>query len=316
MVALPQNISPTVQALEDNWQGKNEGAHYRFIRGSQIGHPCERHLWYKFRWCHPPEQFSGRMLRLFNTGHREEARLVAELRAVGVDVQDVDPATQEQWEVDAIDGHFKGHADGILTGVLEAPKARHLFEAKTHNEKSFRQLVKHGVAEAKPEHVAQMQVYMGLLSLNRAFYLAKNKDTDALHGERIHFDPAHFAALMAKAERIKETHIPPARISDDPAYYLCKAFKCPSYDICHGGGTPLRNCRACLHSSPINDGQWYCQRHEKELPTPDQNIGCPHHRYLPGLINGEQIDVDPEQETITYRLPNGSEWVDGCGAQL
>ena len=108
--------------------------------------------------------------------------LVAELRAVGVDVQDVDPATKEQWEVDAIDGHFKGHADGILTGVLEAPKARHLFEAKTHNEKSFRQLVKHGVAEAKPEHVAQMQVYMGLLSLNRAFYLAKNKDTDALHG--------------------------------------------------------------------------------------------------------------------------------------
>jgi len=294
MVSLPGPHSLTVQAIEDNWHDRNEEAHYRFIRGSQIGHPCERHLWYKFRWAHPPEQFTGQTLRLFNTGHREEARLIEDLRNVGIDVQDVDPETGEQWEVKALDGHFTGHADGILTGVLEAPKARHLFEAKTHNQKSFDQLVKHGVREAKPEHVAQMQIYMGLLSLTRAFYLAKNK-----------------TALMAKAERIKDSHIPLARISDDPDFFRCKAFKCPSYDICHGGEMPLRNCRTCLHSSPINDGKWYCQRHEKELTYDDQTRGCPNHLYLPGLINGEQIDANNENETVTYRMPNGTEWVDG-----
>ncbi len=313
MVALPQHISPTVQAIEDRWQGQNETQQYCFIRGSQIGNPCERHLWYRFRWCHPPEEFSGRMLRLFNTGHREEARMIGELRSVGVDVQDVDPATGEQWQVNALDGHFRGHADGILTGVLEAPKARHLFEAKTHNEKSFKQLVENGVAVAKPEHVAQCQVYMGLLSLDRAYYLAKNKNTDELYGERIHFDPAHFAALMAKAERIRQAHEPCQRVSDNPDYFLCKAFKCPSYDICHGSDAPLRNCRTCLHSTPVANGEWHCERHKQVLTVEGQHTGCANHRYLPGLINGEQIDVNPEAETITYRLPDGSEWVDGCG---
>jgi len=246
-----------------------------------------------------------------NTGHREEARLIEDLRDIGVDVQAVDPGTGEQWEVKALDGHFAGHADGILTGVPEAPKARHLFEAKTHNQKSFDQLIKHGVREAKPEHVAQMQIYMGLLSLTRAFYLAKNKNTDELYGERIHFDPAHFAALVAKAERIRDSHIPLARISDDPDFFRCKAFKCPSYDVCHGGGMPLRNCRTCLHSSPVNDGQWYCQRHKRELTYDDQKRGCPNHLFLPGLVHGEQIDANNGNETVTYRLPDGNEWVDG-----
>ncbi|NVM43164.1 oxidoreductase [Ochrobactrum intermedium] len=311
MVALPQTVSPTIAAIEAAVEAAESRDFDRVIRGSSIGHPCERHLWYRFRWAHLPEQFDGRKLRLFHTGHAEEARMVAWLRMAGVEVEDVDPVTGEQWEVVAVDGHFKGHTDGKLTGVIEAPVVQHLLECKTHNAKSFDQLKKFGVEVAKPEHVAQMQGYMHLLGLTRAFYLAKHKDTDDLYAERIHYNAAQGAALIAKAERIKDANSAPVRVSDDPNYFMCKAFNCASYGVCHGSCFALRNCRTCLHSTPINDGQWYCQRHEKELSTADQKAGCPTHLFLPSLVPGEQIDADEQSETVIYRLGDGSEWIDG-----
>lgn len=311
MVALPQSKIPTVEAIDQVVHSEQERQFDRVVRGSSIGHSCERYLWYRFRWAIEPQEFNGRMLRLFDTGHVEEARMVAWLKLAGATVQEVDPETNEQWEVVAVDGHFKGHADGKVTGIKEAPVVEHLLECKTHNTKSFEQLKRNGVAASKPEHVAQMQVYMHLLGLTRAFYLAKNKDNDELYSERIRYDAAHGMALIAKAERIKEAHQAPARVSDDPEYYLCKAFNCPAYSICHGGSFSLRNCRTCLHSSPINDGQWYCQRHERELSLEDQKAGCPLHLYLPSLVPGEQVDADEKAETVTYRLRTGEIWGDG-----
>jgi hypothetical protein len=314
MVALPiELISPTIAAIEAAVEAGEERKHDRVIRCSSLGKPCERAGWYAFRWVHEPEQFSGRMLRLFDTGNVEEERMIDWLERAGVIVFAEDPDTGQQWEVSALDGHLVGHLDGIAHGILEAPATPHLLECKTHNAKSFAQLQKHGVAVAKPEHVAQMQIYMHLKGLSRAFYLAKNKDTDELYAERIHYDAAHAAALMAKAERIKAANEPPSRISDDPASFACKF--CASKPVCHlQGGTILRNCRTCLHSEPFREGpMWFCHRHETILQISDQEAGCPHHLYLPGLIAGEQVDADPEKETVTYLLADGTTWTDGEG---
>lgn len=309
MVALPELTSPTLDAIEAAVVAEHEKEPRRgYLGASIIGNPCERHLFYAFRMAHAPEQFAGRMLRLFNTGHVEEVRMIAWLRKAGVDVQEFDPCTGGQWSVDAVDSHFKGHLDGILTGLLEAPKTPHLLECKTHNAKSFAQLKKHGVAAAKPEHVAQMQVYMHLKSLTRAVYLAKNKDTDELYLERVHYDQAQALALLVKAERIIKANRAPERIGDADSF-ACRF--CASHAICHEGEAALRNCRTCLHSAPINSGQWYCRRHERELTFADQQAGCPNHLYLPSLVAGEQIDADERAETVTYRMADGSEWIDG-----
>lgn len=312
MVALPSVISPTVAAIDAAVEAAEVRDFDLVVRGSSIGHKCERHLWYRFRWAHEGERFDGRKLRLFQTGHVEEERLIAYLRIAGVTVEAVDPETGKQWEVVALDGHFKGHLDGIVLGIIEAPKTPHLLECKTHNAKSFAQLVKAGVAASKPEHVAQMQVYMRLAGLTRAFYLAKNKDTDELYAERVHYDPVQGAALLAKAERIKAANAAPPRVSDDPGYYLCAAFNCPSYSICHAGGWALRNCRTCLHATPAAGGAWHCARHDRALTIDDQKIACPNHLYLPSLVPGEQIDADERAETVTYRVADGSTWVDGA----
>ncbi|TPK59090.1 oxidoreductase [Mesorhizobium sp. B2-5-1] len=311
MVALPTTISPTVAAIDAAVAANEHRDFDLVIRASSIGHPCERHLWYRFRWAHPGEQFDGRKLRLFETGNVEEDRLVAYLRLAGIEVTAVDDATGEQIEVMALDGHFAGHLDGEAVGIVEAPVVKHLLECKTHNARSFAQLLRHGVAIAKPEHVAQMQVYMGLRGLTRAFYLAKNKDTDELYAERIKFDPAKFMALMAKAERIRDANAAPARINDDPNYYLCSAFKCPSFDICHAGAFALRNCRTCLHSAVGSAGAWHCARHDRVLSVEDQKQGCPNHLYLPSLVPGDQTDADEAAETVSYVIGGGAVWVDG-----
>ena len=85
MVALPQTVSPTIAAIEAAVEAAEPRDFDAVIRASSIGHPCDRHLWYRFRWAHMPEQFDGRKLRLFHTGHAEEARMIAWLRMAGVD---------------------------------------------------------------------------------------------------------------------------------------------------------------------------------------------------------------------------------------
>lgn len=304
MAALPQVGSPTIAAIEAAVGAAETTEQYPVVRASMIGR-CERAIWYRFRWADQPERFEPRILRLFETGHLEEARMVAWLQAAGVAVQAVDPDTCEQWEVVALGGHFKGHTDGEAVGIVEAPKTAHLLECKTHNAKSFAQLVRHGVAVSKPEHVAQMQVYMHLRGLSRAFYLAKNKDTDELHAERVDYIPTDAVELMAKAERVIRADRAPARISEDPESFLCRF--CVSRPICHLGDFALRNCRTCLHSSAEmdGDGRWHCAQHERDLSREDQAAGCSSHLYLPDLVPGDQIDADGAAETVTYVLTRG-----------
>lgn len=314
MAALPQVGSPTIAAIEAAVAAAEPREQYGVVRASAIG-KCERFLWYRFRWADEPEAFEPRILRLFETGQLEEARMIAWLQGAGVAVQAVDPETGDQWEVIALAGHFKGHLDGVAIGVIEAPKTSHLLECKTHNAKSYAQLLRHGVAVSKPEHVAQMQVYMHLKGLTRALYLAKNKDTDELHAERVEYDVALATELLAKAERVIRTDRAPARIAEDPESFLCRF--CSSRPICHLGAFALRNCRTCLHAAPELDGdaRWRCARHKRDLTREDQEAGCAHHRYLPDLVPGEQVDADEAAETITYKLSNGRQWTDGLQAR-
>ena len=60
-----------------------DGGHRSHLGASLIGHSCKRYLWYLFRWTFR-EQTDGRKQRLFNRGHREEARFIEWLEGIGV----------------------------------------------------------------------------------------------------------------------------------------------------------------------------------------------------------------------------------------
>jgi hypothetical protein len=304
-------MSPIVDAIDAAWAARPTYENNTLSFG-QLGNDCDRQLWYGFRWANPPEAFSGRMRRLFETGNIAERAIVADLQAAGIKVSPIDPATGRQWAVLLYGGHIKGYADGKATNVPTAPVVEHLLEIKTHNDKSFKDLKKNGVAKAKPAHAVQMQALMHGLGLTRALYVAKNKNDDELYAERLHFDATHAISIVARAERIVNADDPPPKLHDDPeskAAFQCKF--CPARSVCHERAMPRQNCRTCMHSTARPEGGWHCRRWDKSLTPDEQRAGCVKHLFLPGLVPGEQIDADETAETVTYRMADGSEWIDG-----
>lgn len=306
MAALPQSQSPVVSAIYDYWANRADPPR-SYLGGSAIGRECEREQWYAFRNCGVGAKFDGRMMRLFNRGHREEPVFVEELRAIGVTVHDIDPSTGQQFRFKAHGGHFAGGIDGVALGVPTAEKTWHLVEMKTHNAKSFALLAKDGVAKSKPEHFAQVQVYMRMASLERALYLAVNKDNDELYAERIKHDPATSERLFEKAERIIFAAEPPARLSEDAAFWKCKG--CAFATGCHGDRLPTPNCRNCLHATPERegDGRWSCAKWASDIPANAQARGCGEHRFIPALLAkwGAAEDASQEDNWVEYKAADG-----------
>ncbi len=304
MAKLPEPINTTIAKIYEAYENDADSGNRPHLGASLIGHACERYLWLTFRWV-SAKKFSGRMLRLFETGQLAEARFVANLRRIGVEVHDVQP-DGTQWRVSALGGHFAGSMDGACVGLPEAPKTWHVLEFKTHNEKSFKELVTKGVLVAKPQHYAQMQIYMGLTGMERAMYMAVNKNTDELYSERVDFDSVEFAKLMARAERVVNANEPPLRCSNDASWFVCKM--CDFSEHCHGTEAPAVNCRTCAHSTPEMDGnaRWSCGHHnESQIPIAGQRIGCGQHRYIPILLERFATQSDYVNGDVVYTTEYG-----------
>lgn len=316
MAAIPQTESATVAAVKAARVARlaNSDRDSRRLSASSWGDDCDRKLWYDFRWVLPPEKFDGRMRRLFDTGHREEERIVGDLIATGFDVAPNDPATGEQWEYSFLAGHGVAKLDGKIKGIPEAPATVHTLEVKTHNGVSYNKTVKDGVQKAKPLHYVQMQLGMHGAGLDRALYFAVNKNTDEEHSERVEYDLTFTLQQLARGERIVRSDDPPEKLHEDPTRK--SAFQCgycSKRDVCHEGAMPRRNCRTCLHATAEmdGDGRWSCARHKRDLTFADQQAGCQNHLFLPGLVPGEQVDVDPAGNWVSYRMADGTTFIDG-----
>ena len=293
MARIPESSHSTVRRIYQLHEQRRENEQERsYLGASELGESCARRLWYRLRWAAVP-QFEGRILRLFESGHREEARLVDELRAIGVRVEG------QQHEVVFADGHGKGHLDGALLGLEEGPKTWAVFECKTANAKTFKEVTAKGVKAANPRHYAQVQMYMGLTGMTRAAYFVVNKDTDEISHERIEFDKEAFTALVRRAEGIVSAAEPPVRVSDDPAWYGCRF--CPFREVCHGVIVPNATCRSCAHSTPVASGAWKCEKFDAEIPEDAQREGCDEHRFIPVLLEHVAELVDVSDERVRWR---------------
>lgn len=269
MVMLPPPPDDIVHKIWKAWEVNRKSYVSKSLGVSQLGDDCERRVWLKFRWF-KQEEHAGRMLRLFHTGELEEERIIDDLEAIGIEVHDRDE-NGNQYVVEFHSGHLRGKLDGAALNVPEAPKSWHVLEFKTHNDKSFKDVVKNGVKKSKYSHFIQMQVYMGLTGMSRALYVAKNKNDDDLYAERVPFDKELFESCMRKAERIIFGSMPD-RINDHPSFFVCKS--CFLSDICHNGESFDRNCRTCVNSKVLKNGFWQCGLDKEILNIDKQRIGC------------------------------------------
>jgi hypothetical protein len=240
------------------------------LGASVLGEKCMRQVWYSFRWF-ATEQFSGRMLRLFARGQREEAVFFELLRATGAKVwtHNGDNQFRVSW--------FGGHLGGSLDGVAILDGIATLLECKTHNDKSFKELATKGVWSAKPKHYAQAQIYMAGMQLTQCLYIAVNKNDDTLYLELFAFEPDRAQGLVNRAETIIFGDGIPNKISNSPAWYECRF--CPMHEVCHRGEEPLVNCRTCKNSRPERDGTWSCDRERTEITT-QPKAGCTEYQRL------------------------------------
>ena len=284
-----------IQALIDKHHEAIAEVPRPHLGASTLGHVCDRWLWLSFRWAVQPS-FPGRILRLFRRGHQEEANIISDLRAIGIDVRKV----SSQHRVD-FGSHVFGSLDAIIDkGVPEAPKSKHIAEFKTHSKKSFDALAKDGVEKSKPEHFVQMQVYMAGTGIDRALYLAVCKDDDRIHTERVKFDKDVAGKAIERGQRIALTDRMPEPISSDASWYQCKF--CDAHEFCHQSKTTKHvNCRTCAMATPLSDSTWHCAKWDDVIPVDAQHNGCDHHVIHPDMVPWQRMQ-GPDQWTARYKI--------------
>lgn len=258
-----------------------DDGHRNHLGASLIGDECKRKLWYSFRWV-KHELHTGRQQRLFNRGHREEARFIEWLEGIGFkvwfenrDLPKKEDGTYPQYRISGAQGHFGGSLDGIG----QFPEAYQidepiLLEFKTNGTgKGFSDLTASGMAIAKPQHFAQTSTYGEDYKFNWVLYLNICKNDDDIHVELVRLNHELGAQMKEKAERIIFSQEPPPRIAANPTFQSCKW--CHFKDICHTGATPEKNCRSCRNASPAANGEWHCSVHNGIIPQDFIKIGCP-----------------------------------------
>jgi hypothetical protein len=260
--------------------------HRPHLGASQIGNPCERALWYQFHWA-AHATFDGRILRLFDTGNREEVRLIEDLRRVGVTVWEIDESTGRQWRFDLFGGHFGLSLDGVCDGTPDQPDTMTL-EFKTMNDKTFKVMVLNGLEKAKPVYWSQVQIGMHMSGIGHCLFMAVNKNTDDIYAEIVKPDGSALG-LINKAERIVFSAKPLVKLGESEDWFECKF--CDFAAICHRDELPETNCRTCAHSTAEPDGTWSCAARGIRLDIATQQIGCDRHVFNPALINMEIHDT-------------------------
>lgn len=307
-------IKAALKALE-RAQGKR--SHSARVGGSSVGDECLRKGWYSFRWASPIFIGANGLLAIAD-GHRGEIVIADLLKAVdSIELWTEDPENPgKQISFTLVDGHFIGKLDGIILGLVQAPKTPHVWEAKVVNEKKLNALKKaiekygekNALEQWDEKYFAQGQMYMRGMNIERHYLTVASPGVREIISVRTEYQPKMAEKFEERAKRIAFEVRIPSRISTDPAFFKCKF--CDHHDMCHGSRLPQINCRTCTHSTAIAGGKWHCAKFDVELDYDAQQAACKHHRFHPDMINGTVLIVNDADE-VAYSLADGTGFRDG-----
>jgi hypothetical protein len=216
-----------------------------YLGASRLGVSCNRAL--QFEYTDTPkdedQNFTGRTLKIFQAGHVFEELMIKWLRRAGINLI-TQKQNGNQFGFAVVGGKVKGHIDGV---IIDAPedldfKFPMLWECKSLNDKSWKDVVKKGLAISKPIYAAQVAIYQAYMEnqiegicKNPALFTAINKDTAEIHFELIDFDQELAQKTSDKAVKIlcaTEAHELLPRIATDSTHFECKF--CPWQQRCWG----------------------------------------------------------------------------------
>ena len=223
--------------IDDDLQHKN-GQHPQrdYLGASRLGEPCVRALQYEYTQTPRDKAYTGQTLRIFEMGHTLEKMAWNWLQGAGFEIETHQPTTGEVYGFSVAQGQLQGHVDGIVwqvpEGLEQDIQVPAIWECKSLNARSWKQLVEKGVKIAKPVYAVQIALYQAYLeelipglSQNPALLTAVNKDTSELYHELVPFDAglaqtaSDRAVTIFRATQAGET-LP--RITQDPDSFYCR----------------------------------------------------------------------------------------------
>jgi hypothetical protein len=250
-----QCLEKVIPHVGDAYRGADTIPFRTHMGASGLGDECPRAIWYGFRWATKPS-FDARMLRLFNRGHLEEARFIALLLMIGVQVWQQDE-NGNQFRISDAGGHLGGSGDGVAIGIpdLDAGLPA-LLEFKTASEKKFLEMKANGVREANFKYYVQMQLYLGKMGITVALFMMVNKNTDEIYAELVLFDRSIYDQHLNRGVVLVFTQEPPKKMNDSAGFYKCRF--CDHRPVCHLNAVPEKTCRSCIKAEVNTNGTWGC----------------------------------------------------------
>lgn len=191
---------------------------------SQIGHNCNRFLWYKHHG-YPEPVPEGLVLRLFELGNMIEDRMIKDLEQAGFIIE----KKQHPVEISLNGITLTGSCDGVISGLLESSQP-HVFECKSMGSKGFKKLLSCKYEEYNAQYKGQVHAYMLGLGLTRAFVTVYNKDTSELYQERIKLKKDWIIEKLQSVFDAIAQPLPPERLCPRESHWEAKW--CPFYKIC------------------------------------------------------------------------------------
>ena len=235
MVLIPQLKDPTLEALDavliDEFSKEPQRD---YLGASSIGEACARRTWYRYHG--DREIFDVDSIRRFIDGHRTEDLVISWLRKLPF--LEIHTHDESGNQYGFTDGKFSGHYDGVIRGIIQAPKTWHILEVKCVNEKKFTELnklkrinEKSALEEWSKTYYAQAVIYMDKAGLTRHYLVCATPGGRQLTSIRTDCNPEYAAQLTDKAHKIISATSPPPRISEKSDFFECAW--CSFKDICH-----------------------------------------------------------------------------------
>ena len=238
MVKIPEYGDPTLRAMYREIE-KTPRETRDYLGASLIGNDCARQIWYTYNGF-KGEDFSAETLMNFEDGHRTEDLTAERLRMVDGIKLITHKENGEQLGFSSLGGKFQGHYDGVITGILQAPKAPHIWEAKCSAEKKFKEFQnakakfgeKNALENWNQNYYAQAQLYMYYGGIDRHYLTVAKAGGRGYDSARTNYDEAVAAKYIDRADKIINAGEPPPKINQKKDFFICRwcAFK----DMCHG----------------------------------------------------------------------------------
>lgn len=258
--ATDQTIEAMLKAIEDNYKSENRD----YIGASEIGDPCMRKIWYNYH-NFPKRKLGHVPLLAAESGHYAESVTADRLRLVkGIELythkpdgeqfgwertielehpyEVIDPKTNEtSW---VTHGKISGHYDGLIRGLIQAPKAIHIWEHKDKDQTKFLNFKsikskygeKNTLKEWDETYYGQAQINMRMaqedgIPVNRHYLTVSYAGGRKYDSCRTDYHKEDAERLYNKMIKILNYPVEPPKLSEKPDFWMCRF--CDFRKECH-----------------------------------------------------------------------------------